>query len=485
MKKILVTGATGYIGRRLVERLSGRKDITLRLLVRNKKKITSDIPDTDIIEGDTFNRSALDRAVAGIDAAYYLIHSMGAGSSYQQLDRQSAENFRDACIRGGVKKIIYLGGLGTRESASKHLLSRIETGEILSARDEIQTIWFRAGIIIGSGSAGFEIITNLVQKLPVMITPRWLKTRTQPIGIKDVLSYLTAALDLDERQDIIVDIGADPLDFKTMMLNTAEVMGLRRYLFPVPVLSPRISSYWLVLFTQVPYKIASALIEGLKSETLVLNDNAERYFPDLRPIPFHEAVRQAISELERDQVISRWCDSSAGGTCDVFAMDDPKDAILHDRRVVPLRGISRDAVFRSACSIGGEQGWFRYDFLWRIRGFLDKLFGGYGLSRGKRSPSDLRIGDALDFWKVADIKPGRRLLLLSQMKLPGKAWLEFEIHPDKMIQTAHFSPKGIWGRVYWYAVWPLHNFVFADLARQIVARAGQYDNPGPKTSAGS
>jgi len=316
---------------------------------------------------------------------------------------------------------------------------------------------------------------NLVQKLPVMITPRWVKTKTQPIGIDDVLSYLTAALDLKVRENTVIDIGAPPMDFKDMMLETARVMGLRRYLIPVPVLSPRLSSYWLILFTQVPYRIASSLVEGLKSETLVLNDTAKKNFPEIRPVPFSQAVRDAITEMEQDQVISRWCDSSAGGQCDVLALDDPHDAILHDRRVVPLEGITPEAVFRSACSLGGKQGWYRYNYLWRIRGFLDKLVGGYGLSRGKRTISNLRVGDALDFWKVADIRPGRRLLLLAQMKLPGRAWLEFEIHPDKLIQTAHFSPKGIWGRIYWYVVWPLHNFVFADLARQVVGHAAQYD----------
>lgn len=474
MKKILLTGTTGYIGRRLLEKLLTRSDLSLRLLVRNKRKINTPVSDqVEIIEGDTFDPDALSRATEGTDCAYYLIHSMGAGKDFHQLDKRSAENFRDACIRSGVKRIIYLGGLGTTETASKHLLSRIETGRILSARSEIQTIHFRAGIVIGSGSAGFEIIRNLVQKLPVMITPSWVKTRTQPIGVEDVVSYLTAALDLSGRENLVVDIGSTPLDFRGMMLGAARVMGLRRYLLPVPVLSPRLSSYWLLLFTQVPYKIASALIEGLKSETLVLNDNAGKYFPDIQPMPYSEAVAHAIHEMEQDQVISRWCDSSADKTCDVFGLDDPSDAILHDRRTVSYSGFSQDAVFQSVCSVGGQRGWFTYHSLWRLRGFLDKLFGGYGLSRGKRTYRDLRVGDALDFWKVVDIRPGRRLLLLAQMKVPGRAWLEFEIHPDRLIQTAHFSPKGVWGRIYWYSVSPLHNLVFADLARQIVSRAAQ------------
>lgn len=481
MKKILLTGATGYIGRRLLERLLTRPDVSLRLLVRNRRKLAADVLDrVEIVEVDTFDADALSRATGGMDAAYYLIHSMGAGEEFRRLDKVSAENFRDACIRAGVKRIIYLGGLGKTETASKHLLSRMETGRILSERSGIQTIHFRAGIVIGSGSAGFEIIRNLVQKLPVMITPSWVKTLTQPIGIRDVVAYLDAALDLPVQENLVVDIGSTPLDFRGMMLGAAQVMGLRRYLYPVPVLSPRLSSYWLILFTQVPYKIASALVDGLKSETLVLNDNAGKYFPDIRPMDYKEAVALSIQEMEQDQVISRWCDSSAGKACDVYGLDDPSDAILHDRRTVTFSGIPTERVFQSACSIGGEQGWYTYHFLWRIRGFLDKIFGGYGLSRGKRTFRDLRVGDALDFWKVVDIKPGRRLLLLAQMKVPGRAWLEFEIHPDRLIQTAHFSPHGLfWGRIYWYSVSPLHNLVFADLARQIVAHAAGSEESRP------
>jgi len=478
MKKILITGATGYIGRRLCEKLLSRQDLALRLLVRNRRKLgAGDAGRLEVIEGDTFSPEPLARAVAGIDTAFYLIHSMGAGN-YQELDRQSAENFRDACIRAGVKKIIYLGGLGSKETASRHLLSRIETGEVLSERPEIRTIWFRAGVIIGSGSASFEIIRNLVEKLPVMVTPIWVKTRTQPIAVNDVLAYLTAAIDLELRENLVVDIGAAAMDFRGMMLGAAQEMGLRRLLIPVPVLSPRLSSYWLILFTQVPYRIAAALVEGLKSETVALNKNALRYFPEILPRAYPIAVREALSEMEHQQVISRWCDSSADRYCDVLALDDPGDAILHDRRIVPLRGIDPHAVFRAACDIGGEQGWYTYHFLWRLRGFFDKLVGGYGLSRGRRAAPELRIGDALDFWKVADIRPGKRLLLTAQMKLPGKAWLEFDIQADQLVQTAHFSPRGLWGRVYWYLVSPFHSLVFADLARQIVARASLAEKAG-------
>ncbi|MFZ5799630.1 MAG: NAD(P)H-binding protein, partial [Thermodesulfobacteriota bacterium] len=365
LQKILITGATGYIGRRLKTRLLARKDLSLRLLVRNRHKVSAATrARVEIVEGDTFNRQALDSALAGIDTAYYLVHSMGAEKDFAELDRRSAENFREACIRAGVRRIIYLGGLGAGESASKHLRSRIETGEILSALPErIQTIWFRAGIIIGSGSASFEIIRSLVHKLPVMITPKWVATMTQPIGVDDVLAYLEAALDLEREGDLVVDIGSRAMSFKEMMLQTARVLGLRRWLIQVPVLTPRLSSYWLVLFTTVPFRVAAALVEGLKSETVVQNDNAARFFPEIHPLPYEDAVRRAVEEQVQQQVISRWCDSSADAACDITAHDDPGGAILRDVRILPLDGLSQAAVFRAVCGIGGEHGWYTYNFL--------------------------------------------------------------------------------------------------------------------------
>ena len=470
-KTVLVTGATGYIGRRLTHRLVQDVTINVRLLVRNRNKVQAAITDqVDIREGSTFNKDTLQSALDGVDTAFYLIHSMGSADDCRNLDRISAENFRDICIVAGVRRIIYLGGLGVKESASKHLLSRIETGEILSERKgDIETIWLRAGVIIGSGSASFEIIRNLCQKLPLMITPRWVRSRTQPIGINDVLDYLESSVPLAHQGNLIVDIGSEDLSFQQMMQQAAEVMGLKRYLFPVPVLSPRLSSYWLILFTPIPYKLASALVEGLKSETLLQNDNSALFYPDIRPSAFKQTVAEAIDELERNQVLSRWCDSSAQQACDIRDFDNPAGAILRDTRVVPFnRGERQEDVFRSVCAVGGENGWFRYNFLWRIRGLMDKLSGGYGLSRGRRSNTDLRVGDALDFWKVVDLKPGKRLLLHAQMKVPGDAWLEFDVQQEQLVQTAHFLPKGLWGRLYWYSVLPLHHFVFSNLAKTVV-----------------
>ncbi len=473
-KTVLITGATGYIGRRLTHRLLEAGDCRVRLLVRNRNKVQVAIADrVDIREGSTFDAASLAAALDGVDCAFYLIHSMGEGEDYRRLDRESAENFRRACIAAGVRRIVYLGGLGRKESASTHLLSRIETGEILSAEPgKVQTIWLRAGVIIGSGSASFEIIRNLAQKLPLMITPRWVRTRTQPIAIADVLSYLQNSADLEVAGNLVVDIGGEALSFQKMIVQAGAAMGLKRFILPVPVLSPRLSSYWLILFTPVPYKIASALVEGLKSETILQNDHAARYYPQVIPLNFSQAVAAAELDLAQNQVVSRWCDSSALQACDIRDYDDPVGAVLRDVRVVPFaRGETPQDVMRSACRLGGEFGWSRYTVLWRLRGLMDKLVGGYGLNRGRRAPDSLRVGDALDFWKVVDIREDKRLLLYAQMKLPGQAWLEFDVQPQQLVQTAHFLPRGLLGRLYWYSVLPLHNLVFQDLAEAVVRGA--------------
>jgi len=471
--KILLTGATGYIGRRLKEKLIAADTVQLRIFVRNASKVRDVVRDRlEVFEGDTFNVESLRKAFAGIDVAYYLIHSMGAKGDFEDLDRQSARNFLEACIAAGVNRIIYLGGLGQKQTASKHLMSRIETGEILSSQpDKIQTIWFRAGVVIGSGSASFEIIRHLVQKLPVMITPKWLHTKTQPISVRNVLEYLSLAKDIEIKDSLVVDIGAEELNFRGMLLGAARVMGLKRRLVPVPLLTPRLSSCWLLLMTPVPYRVARALVDGLKSETVILNENAQRYFPDVTPLSYEEAVREALSDIEGNQVLSRWCDSSADKACDVRGQDRIETAVLRDRKVYDFGNIKPESVFASAQSIGGDNGWFHSDFLWKIRGLIDKLLGGPGLNRGRRDPKTLRIGDSLDFWKVVDIQPKKRILLSTQMKVPGRAWLEFSLEGTSLVQTAHFLPKGLWGRLYWYLTAPFHAFVFRDLAKGIIKRA--------------
>jgi uncharacterized protein YbjT (DUF2867 family) len=468
---ILITGANGYIGRRLKRRMMEDPSVRIRLLVRHKKGVTPSVAEKlEIVEGDTFNTEALERALQGIDVAYYLIHSMAAGKDYRRLDRLSAENFREAAIAQGVKRIIYLGGLGVKESASEHLLSRIETGEILSARpDRVRCTWFRAGVIIGSGSASFEIIRNLVQKLPVMITPSWVQTRAQPIGVNDVIRYLYEAKDLHPEGNLTIDIGAEEMSYKEMIEATAEVMGLRRILLPVPLLTPRLSSYWLGLFTPVPVPIARALIEGLKSEVVRQNRIADELF-GFRPQPFKDAVKAAIGEIEQQQVLSRWSDSG-GGVWEQEHAKDIADALFVDRHVVTFTGVAPESVFVAVSGIGGRSGWFSYSFLWRLRGLADKLLGGTGLNRGRRIDRELRIGDSVDFWKVVDLEANKRLLLYAQMRLPGRAWLEFRIEKGRLVQSAYFYPDGVAGRLYWYMMLPFHFFIFRDMARQLVARA--------------
>jgi|JI61114C2RNA_FD_contig_91_700346_length_1453_multi_4_in_0_out_0_1 uncharacterized protein YbjT (DUF2867 family) len=468
--KILLTGSTGYIGRRLKQKLLEDKNIKLRLLVRNKKSVCELEKKVEIIEGDTFNKDALKIALQDVDTAYYLIHSL-SNENYKDLDKISAQNFLDVAVECGVKRIIYLGGLGVKnDDTSEHLLSRIETGEILSSNKNVQTIWFRAGVIIGSGSASFEIIRNLTEKLPVMTTPKWVNTIAQPIAIDDVLSYLQEAINLETKENLIVDIGSKALSYKEMMIGTANALGLKRVIIPLPFMSINISSYWLNLFTPVPFSVAKALIEGLKSEVTIQNDHAKKYFPQIQPISYEDSVRNAIKEIEENQVISRWNDT-ANGVWEKNSSNEISQALYMDRKEADISHIQAQKVYQAFTSIGGENGWFAFDFLWELRGFIDKMIGGVGLKRGRRSQCDLRISDCLDFWKVVDLKENERLLLYAQMKLPGEAWLEFKIKDNKLIQSAYFYPKGVFGRLYWYSLVPLHYFIFKNMINSIIKKA--------------
>lgn len=474
--KVLLTGANGYIGRRLKQELLS-EDVSLRLLVRNPKSLVVDNNDVQVMQGDSFDTASLENALEGVDVAYYLIHSL-QNKNYRELDKRSAHNFLNAAIKKGVKRIIYLGGLGVKEHASTHLLSRIETGEILSSRpEEIETIWIRAGVIIGSGSASFEIIRHLTEKLPVMVTPKWVKTLAQPIGVDDVVSYLNAAKDLRAVGNITVDIGSQKMTYKNMMLECAHALGLRRWIFPLPILTIRLSSYWLNFFTPVPYNVARSLIEGLSSEVIIQNDNAKRYFPEIKPISFEAAVKKAIEEMETNQVFSRWSDAGGGGAdkWENEHKNDTSEAVLLDRQIVALDGVSREALYRSFCSIGGDEGWFGYNWLWEIRGVMDKMLGGAGLNRGRRDAYKLRVGESVDFWRVEDLKENERLLLRAQMKVPGKAWLEFKIQGDEFIQTAYFYPRGLFGRLYWFSLIPIHFLVFKNMIHSIVEKAKNYE----------
>ena len=469
--KVLLTGSNGYIGRRLKQKLLEQKDINLRLFVRDKKTLSSNIDkNIEVVEGDTFDKKKLKLALQDVDIAYYLIHSLN-NKNYKDLDKLSAQNFINIAKECGVKRVIYLGGLGVKnENTSEHLLSRIETGEVLSSCKEVQTIFLRAGVIIGSGSTSFEIIRNLTEKLPIMTTPKWVETKAQPIGVDDVISYLEQSLYIKEQKNLIVDIGAEQLTYKEMMLQTAKALGLKRVIIPLPFLTINISSYWLNLFTPVPFTVAKALIEGLKSEVLIQNNHAKEYFPNIKPIKFIEAVKQAVLVIQQNQVISRWSDN-LGKDWNKDHSKEIADAIFYDRKEIDISTIPKEKVYASFISIGGENGWFEFDFLWELRGFLDKMIGGVGLKRGRRDQSNLRIGDSLDFWKVVDIKENERLLLFAQMKLPGKAWLEFKIKDNKLIQTAYYYPKGLFGRMYWYCLIPIHHFVFKNMIDNIVKNA--------------
>ena len=466
--KVLLTGANGYIGRRLKNIFKNQKDVELRIFVRNKKSLSKEALSLfEVVEGDTFDKDALREALDGVETAYYLIHSLNK-ENYKELDKLSSQNFIDIASECGVKRVIYLGGLGVKNSdTSEHLLSRIETGEILSSSTNVQTIWIRAGVIIGSGSASFEIIRNIVEKLPFMITPKWVDTYAQPIAVDDVIKYLHASLYLDYDKNIVVDIGSSKMRYKSMMLEAAKALGLKRYLFPVSFMSINLSSYWLNLITPVPYSVAKALIEGLRSEVTIQNDNAKKYFPYIRPIDYIGAVKKAVYEIEQNQVISRWSDAD-GNSWDKIHSKEIHDAIFVDRKEADISSYDKEKVFKAIKSIGGKNGWFDYDFLWEIRGIIDKALGGAGLNRGRRDSCDLRLGECLDFWRVQDIKENERLLLFAQMRVPGSAWLEFKIEGDKLIQSAYFYPKGIWGRVYWYAFVPMHYFIFKNMIKSIL-----------------
>ena len=470
MKRILLTGANGYIGRRLKHALLSKDDIELRLMVRNAASLSSAVQEhAQIVTADVLNPATLDDALRDIDVAYYLIHGLNHGN-FREIDRQSAQNFVDACVRQNVKTIIYLGGLGDKKTGSEHLLSRIETGEILSSRpDKVRCIWFRAGVIIGSGSASFEIIRHLVQKLPIMITPKWVRTLVTPIGVDDVIDFLLAALELPATTNLMIDLGEEAMSYGDLMLRVSKAMGLKRYLIQVNVLTPKLSSYWLAIFTPVPYSVSSSLIEGLRSEVTVSNNLQHQYFT-IQPHTLEETVKHAISEIESNQVLSRWSDSGSEAW-EIDHSHDIADALFMDRRVIELNTLTHEKVFRSFCSIGGENGWFGYDWLWSLRGFIDKLFKGAGTNRGRRDSTTLRIGDSVDFWKVVDLVENERLLLFAQMKLPGKAWLEFKIHDGKLIQSAYFYPYGIIGRLYWYILIPLHYLIFTNMAHSILNRS--------------
>ena len=471
---VLVTGATGYIGGRLVPVLESA-GVRLRCLARHPAALASRVsPTTEIVASDLLEAPSLDRALAGIDVAYYLVHSMGAHGDYRDTDRVAAHNFGDAARRAGVRRIVYLGGLATGdEPLSKHLRSRIETGQALREAG-VPIVEFRASVVIGSGSLSFELIRALVDRLPVMICPRWVSTLAQPIGIDDVLAYLAAALHLPDGESRRFEIGgADQASYGDVMREYARQRGLTRIMIPVPLLTPHLSSLWLGLVTPVYARVGRELIAGLKNRSVVTDPAALATFP-IRPVGLREAIGRAIRNEDREFALTRWSDARSSGG----AAASPADARFGNRRVDRRRihvAVDAGRAFDPIVKIGGERGWYCATWLWRIRGAIDLLLGGVGMRRGRRDPSQLAVGDAIDFWRVDAYEPGRRLRLAAEMKLPGRAWLEFEVVPDGGGATIHqiavFDPAGLFGLLYWYPLLPVHAVLFGGLLRRIARRA--------------
>ncbi|GAB4342085.1 MAG: SDR family oxidoreductase [Calditrichia bacterium] len=473
---ILLTGATGYIGRRLLTALVQQGHAVI-CLVRDARRLQLPVTIQDrvtVVEGDLLKPQTLSAIPKDIDAAYYLVHSMSqSATDFQRLEKESAQNFVHRIKQTRCRQIIYLGGITYDAEKSPHLASRLAVENILKECG-IPYTTLRAGIIIGSGSASFEIIRDLVEKLPVMIAPKWLNTPHQPIAVRDVIFYLSAVLGNQSCLNKSLDIGGpDILTYKEMLLSMAKVRGLRRLIITVPVLTPRLSSYWLYFVTATSFSLARSLVESMKHEVIARETEIHRIIRH-DCLPFVEAVRGAFAHSEDQEIISSWKDAWSSGRLN-FASGEfvqaPTHGCLVDHQQVTFSGDPQEVLDR-VWRIGGEQGWYYGDFLWELRGFLDKLAGGVGLRRGRRHPTDLREGDALDFWRVlvADRKI-RRLLLFAEMKLPGEAWLEFRVETREtggvLHQTATFRPRGLLGRIYWYAMMPAHLFIFRQMAKNI------------------
>ncbi len=468
--KILLTGATGYIGKRLLPVLiEAGHEVTC--CVRDPKRFNppeSLKKNITVLQLDLLDKMSLEAIPKDIDGAYYLVHSMSSSGDYESMEEKSAINFRNALEATTVKHVVYLGGIINDTVLSKHLSSRKNVETELSKGDYNFTA-LRAGIIIGSGSASFEIIRDLVEKLPYMITPKWLNTKCQPIGISDVIEILSRSLFNPETYNQNFDIGGpDVLSYKHMLLNYASVRKLKRKITVVPIMTPKLSSYWLYFVTSTSYQLATSLVNSMKVE-VVCRDHRINEILGVTPLSYTESLKRAFSKIEKNEIISSWKDSySSSGLS--FNISDfiqvPTFGCFKDRRLCKMDDY--EASIEKIWSIGGTTGWYYGNWLWSIRGFMDKLAGGVGLRRGRTSPTSINVGDTIDFWRVlyANKQEGR-LLLFAEMKLPGEAWLEFKVVDDKLMQTATFRPLGVAGRMYWYAVLPFHGFIFNGMLNRI------------------
>lgn len=486
MARVLVTGATGYIGGRLIPELLDRGHDVVCLARSPEKLQQRDWRDqVSVIAGDAGDRQRMVEQLEDIDHAYFLVHSMDGGSGFHERDRRIAEAFRDAAADAGVKRIIYLGGLGRADDdLSPHLASRHEVGRVL-ADGPVPVTELRAAMIVGSGSASFEMLRNLVEVLPVMVTPGWVRHRCQPIAIRDILYYLVHVLDVEETTGQVLEVGGpDVVTYGELMQLFADVAGLPpRLMIPVPALTPKLSSYWVGFVTPIPVGLAKPLVESLQNEVIVTDDRIRHLVPR-DALPIRTALELAIRRVQDLDVTTSW--SQAEHRDDRTAEPWPEDpewaggTVLADERVVRTSA-SPDDLFAAVQRIGGEVGYYAFDALWEVRGALDALVGGIGLRRGRRHPEQLAVGESLDFWRVQQFDPPRRLRLHAEMRLPGEAWLDFEVRPEGagtsggggavLVQRARFTPRGLWGRGYWYALWPFHQLIFPQMARRIAEYA--------------
>lgn len=470
--KILLTGANGYIGMRLLPQLldAGHNVVCA---VRDEKRLSIDIKTrkrVEVIEIDFLDTSQENNMPADIDYAYYLIHSMTSSlSDFDKKEAQAAKNFNKWVEKCNLKQVIYLSGIVNDEKLSKHLSSRKNVEDILY-KGHFNLSVLRAGIIVGSGSSSFEIIRDLCEKLPFMITPKWVLTKSQPIAIRDVIKFLTGVLGNSKTYGESYDIGGpDILTYKQMLHKYAKVRGFKNWIYTVPIMTPKLSSYWLYFVTSTSYKLAMNLVSSMKME-VVARDNKLQQLLNIKTHTYEEAIAMAFKKIEQNLVISSWKDSVVSGQLDQNLekyVQVPKFGVLKDEKKIKVE--KPQHVLNNIWSIGGATGWYYGNWLWKIRGFLDKLNGGPGLRRGRTNADKIFPGDALDFWRVllAD-KRGKRLLLFAEMKLPGEAWLEFKIDKDNVLhQTATFRPKGLRGRLYWYSILPFHWFIFGGMIRNI------------------
>lgn len=469
---VLVTGATGYVGGRLLLTLAQR-GYRLRAMARRPEYLRAKVaPDTEVVQGDVLDIESLYQALEGVEAAYYLVHSMGASGSFEERDRMGAKNFAEAAQKAGVQRIIYLGGLGNQsEDLSPHLRSRQEVGAILGSSG-VPVIEFRASIVIGSGSLSFEMVRALTERLPIMIAPKWVSAKAQPIAIEDLIDYLVAGLHLPIEQSGVYEIGgAEQVSYADIMRIYARVRGLRIHMIPVPVITPNLSSLWLGLVTPLYARIGRKLIESIVHATVVYDDKAQQVF-DIQPMGVESAIRRALANEDAAYALTRWSDavSSAGYLGPLLQVHYGKrlfDSLITEVPYPP------EIAFAPIRQIGGENGWYAWNRLWRLRGTIDLLVGGVGMRRGRPSDPELKPGDTVDFWRVESYEPNQRLRLIAEMKLPGRAWLEFEVAGNNdsstIRQTSIFDPLGFWGRLYWYVQYPVHWLIFQGMLRGIAS----------------